>query len=35
VVFGTGLASTKNNGLTLHPYWEDKPSCAVRFTLQP
>ena len=28
-----GKAVTKANGLTMHPYWEPKPSCGVRWTL--
>jgi len=35
VTFGGELAATKTNNLTLHPYWEDKPSCSVRWVLQP
>lgn len=31
--FGADKAATKINGLTLHPYWEPKPSCRVRWTL--
>jgi len=32
--FGDDLASTKSNGLTLHPYWSASPLCTVRWTLQ-
>ena len=32
--FGAGKSATKTNGLTLHPYWEAKPSCGVRWTLR-
>lgn len=32
-LYGEGKAVTKNNGLTLHPYWERKPSAGVRWTL--
>ncbi|MGD0091455.1 MAG: hypothetical protein ABSE73_16170 [Planctomycetota bacterium] len=31
--FGENKSATKTNGLTLHPYWEGKPSCGVRWTL--
>ena len=30
--FGTDKSATKTNGLSLHPYWEAKPSCGVRWT---
>ena len=30
---GKDKAVTKNNGLSLHPYWEPHPSCAVRWAL--
>ncbi len=33
VDFGLDKALTKTNGLSLHPYWERKPSAAVRWTL--
>ena len=33
--FGADMASTKSNGLTLHPYWSAGPSCTVRWTLLP
>lgn len=33
--FGLDKAVTKTNGLTLHPYWEPKPSCSVRWKLAP
>ncbi|MHC4503304.1 MAG: hypothetical protein ACYTFI_08375 [Planctomycetota bacterium] len=26
-------SATKTNGLSLHPYWEAKPSCGVRWVL--
>lgn len=32
-LYGESKAVTKNNGLTLHPYWERKPSAGVRWTL--
>ncbi len=31
--YGHDKAATKQNGLTLHPYWERSPSCGVRWTL--
>lgn len=31
--YGLDKAVTKTNGLTLHPYWEPKPSCGVRWAL--
>ena len=31
--YGTDKAVCKQNGLTLHPYWETSPSCGVRWTL--
>ncbi len=33
VDYGADKAVTKSNGLTLHPYWEHKPSCGVKWTL--
>jgi hypothetical protein len=33
VEYGMDKAVTKNNGLTLHPYWEPHSSCGVRWTL--
>ena len=33
--FGADKSVTKTNGLTLHPYWEAKPSCGVRWALAP
>jgi hypothetical protein len=33
VVFGENKSATKSNGLTMHPYWEGKPGCGVRWTL--
>lgn len=33
VPYAKEKALTKNNSLTLHPYWEVKPSCGVRWTL--
>jgi hypothetical protein len=33
LLFGAGKSVTKSNGLTLHPYWENKPSCGVRWAL--
>ena len=29
--FGADKSATKTNGLSLHPYWEAKPSCGVRW----
>jgi hypothetical protein len=31
--YGNDKAVCKQNGLTLHPYWERSPSCGVRWTL--
>ena len=31
--YGADKAVSKINGLTLHPYWERTPNCAVRWTL--
>ena len=31
--FGTEKSATKSNGLSLHPYWEGKSNCAVRWGL--
>jgi hypothetical protein len=33
VDYGTDKAVTKTSGLTLHPYWERKPSAGARWTL--
>ncbi|HEX3997421.1 MAG TPA: hypothetical protein VHX65_02610 [Pirellulales bacterium] len=33
VDFGADKAVTKTNGLSLHPYWERKPSAGARWTL--
>lgn len=33
VDYGADKAVTKSNGLTLHPYWERKPSASVKWTL--
>ena len=33
VEYGKDKAVTKNNGLSLHPYWEPHSNCAVRWTL--
>jgi hypothetical protein len=33
IFYGEDKAVTKTNGLTLHPYWEPKPSCGVRWAL--
>jgi len=33
VSYGIEKSATKNNGLALHPYWESKPSCGVRWAL--
>jgi hypothetical protein len=33
VDFGADKAVTKNNGLTLHPYWERASNCGVRWKL--
>ncbi|HUU35219.1 MAG TPA: hypothetical protein VMW48_14235, partial [Vicinamibacterales bacterium] len=31
--FGANKSAVKTNGLSLHPYWEGKPSCGVRWVL--
>ena len=31
--YGAGKAVTKNNALTLHPYWENSPGASTRWTL--
>ena len=31
--YGHDKAVCKQNGLSLHPYWERSPSCGVRWTL--
>ena len=31
--YGKDKAMTKNNGLSLHPYWDPHSSCGVRWTL--
>ena len=31
--FGDGKSATKENGLTLHPYWARKPGCGVQWAL--
>ena len=33
VDYGSDKAVTKANGLSMHPYWELKNSCGVRWTL--
>ena len=33
LVFGADKSAAKTNGLSLHPYWEAKPSCGVRWGL--
>ena len=33
VEYGKDKAVTKNNGLSLHPYWETHSNCGVRWTL--
>jgi len=33
LLFGAGKSATKTNGLSLHPYWEGKPSCSVQWAL--
>lgn len=33
VDYGVNKAVTKSNGLSLHPYWERKSNCGVRWTL--
>jgi len=33
LTLGGGKSATKSNGLSLHPYWEGKPSCGVRWAL--
>jgi hypothetical protein len=32
--FGSEKSATKSNGLSLHPYWESKSSCGVRWALR-
>jgi hypothetical protein len=31
--YGADKAVTKNNALTLHPYWENSPGASTRWTL--
>jgi len=31
--YGADKSATKTNGLALHPYWEGKPACAIRWAL--
>jgi hypothetical protein len=33
LLYGADKSATKTNGLSLHPYWEAKPSCGVRWAL--
>ena len=33
--YGAQKAVTKNNALTLHPYWENSPNASTRWTLIP
>lgn len=33
LTYGSKKAVTKSNGLTLHPYWENKPSCEIIWKL--
>jgi len=33
LTLGDNKSATKTNGLSLHPYWEGKSSCGVRWTL--
>jgi hypothetical protein len=33
LAYGEDKSATKHNGLTLHPYWESKPSCGIRWML--
>ncbi|MBM4031052.1 MAG: hypothetical protein FJ291_04620 [Planctomycetes bacterium] len=33
IVYGADKSATKSNGLSLHPYWETKPSCGIRWAL--
>ena len=33
LTFGADKSAVKTNGLSLHPYWEAKPSCGVRWAL--
>ena len=33
LVCGADKSATKTNGLSLHPYWEAKPSCGVLWVL--
>ena len=34
LLFAAGKSATKTNGLSLHPYWEGKPSCSVQWALR-
>ena len=34
VIYGLDKSATKTNGLSLHPYWEGKPSCGIRWAMQ-
>jgi hypothetical protein len=33
ILYGADKSATKSNGLSLHPYWESKPSCGIRWAL--
>jgi len=33
LLFGAGKSAVKTNGLSLHPYWEGKPGCGVKWAL--
>jgi hypothetical protein len=33
LIYGDDRSATKSNGLSLHPYWQSKPSCGVRWAL--
>jgi len=33
ILYGAEKSATKSNGLSLHPYWETKPSCGIRWAL--
>ncbi|HPD17053.1 MAG TPA: hypothetical protein PLE19_19085 [Planctomycetota bacterium] len=34
ILYGADKSATKSNGLSLHPYWESKPSCGIRWALR-
>jgi len=33
LLYGDDRSAVKSNGLSLHPYWQSKPSCGVRWAL--